>query len=91
MEKAIGLIQSAAVSTKGFQKVVQTKLKERNPRDENHAQLLRERDFSLKEIDQRLIKNRSVILDHWINNARDYLELKWKTIDLAIILFDFYC
>jgi hypothetical protein len=35
--------------------------------------------------------NRAAILGWWINQARDTLKLKNRTIDLAIRLFDYYC
>ena len=45
----------------------------------------------MKEIDARLVLNRAKLLGWWINTAKEVLDLKWKSIDLAIRLFDYYC
>lgn len=42
-------------------------------------------------LNSRQLANRTTLLGWWITTARDCLELRYRTIDIAIKLFDYYC
>ena len=58
---------------------------------ERHMMLLRNKEFVMKKIHPQFVLNRKQVLESWILRANFSLKLKWKTIELAIRLFDYYC
>ena len=59
--------------------------------DDPDVLILRKKDFAAPEIlDSRQTANRMNLLGWWVKTSNEYMDLKWKTIDLAIRLFDYY-
>jgi hypothetical protein len=62
------------------------------PGNEAQAESLRSREFTIPEaLSERQVANRSSLLGWWIKASRDLLELRFRTIEIAIKLFDNYC
>jgi hypothetical protein len=67
-------------------------LQDKDAQDQAYVALLKIRDFCLPDaLTPIQMKNRTNLLAWWLKNARDCLGLRWKTIDIAIRLFDLYC
>ena len=52
---------------------------------------LKEKDFSYVNLSLKQASQRAIIFKEIIKMNQDYLELRMKTVDIGLRLFDYYC